>query len=116
MHLLSAFLHNQAVTVNQLEVDEITNEIPMINPLLNDLDIQGTVVTADALHTQVKTARYIVEDKQVDYLFIVKDNQKTLREDISVFKENDFSPSASNYRERARQVGGENPSPINSAQ
>lgn len=102
VHLLSAFLHNQAVTVNQLEVDEKTNEIPMIKPLLNDLDIQGTVVTADALHTQVKTARYIVEDKQADYLFIVKDNQKTLREDISVLRENDFSPSASNYRERPR--------------
>jgi hypothetical protein len=98
VHLLSAFLHNQGVTVSQLEVDEKTNEIPMIKPLLNDLDIQGTVVTADALHTQVKTARYIVEDKHADYLFIVKDNQKTLRENISVLRENDFSPSASNYR------------------
>ncbi len=30
VHLLSAFLHNQAVTVNQLEVDEKTNVIPTI--------------------------------------------------------------------------------------
>lgn len=96
VHLLSAFLHNQAVTVSQLEIDEKTNEIPMIQPLLNDLDIKGKVVTADALHTQVKTARYIVEDKKADYLFIVKDNQKTLRENISVLRENDFSPCAPN--------------------
>ena len=96
VHLLSAFLHNQAVTVNQLEIDEKTNEIPMIQPLLNDLHIKGKVVTADALHTQVKTARYIVEDKEADYLFIVKDNQKRLRDDISVLRAKDFSPCAPN--------------------
>ena len=96
VHLLSAFLHNQAVTVNQLEVDEKTNEIPMIQPLLNNLDIKGKVITADALHTQVKTARYIVEDKEADYLFIVKDNQKRLRDDISALREKDFSPCAPN--------------------
>lgn len=96
VHLLSAFLHNQAVTVSQLEIDEKTNEIPMIQPLLNDLDIKGKVVTADALHTQTKTAQYIVEDKKADYLFIVKDNQKTLRENISVLREKDFSPCTPN--------------------
>lgn len=98
VHLLSAFLHNQAVTISQLEVDEKTNEIPMIKPLLDDLDINGKVVTADALHTQVKTASYIVKKKEADYLFIVKDNQKTLREDIHILKENDFSPSTPDYR------------------
>ena len=98
VHLLSAFLHNQVITVNQLEVDEKTNEIPMIKPLLNNLNIEGMVVTADALHTQVKTARYIVEEKHADYLFIVKDNQKTLRENITILREKDFSPSAPNYR------------------
>ena len=96
VHLLSAFLHNQAVTVNQLEINEKTNEIPMIQPLLNNLDIKGKVITADALHTQVKTARYIVEDKEADYLFIVKDNQKRLRDDISALREKDFSPCAPN--------------------
>ncbi len=96
VHLLSAFLHNEAVTVSQLEIDEKTNEIPMIQPLLNGLNIKGKVVTADALHTQVKTAEYIVEDKEADYLFIVKDNQKTLRENISILRESDFSPCAPN--------------------
>lgn len=96
VHLLSAFLHNEAATVSQLEVDEKTNEIPMVKQLLDNLDIEGTVVTADALHTQVNTARYIVEDKYADYLFIVKDNQQALREHISVLREKDFSPSAPN--------------------
>ena len=94
MHILSAFLHQQGVTVSQLEVGEKTNEIPMIQPLLDPLNIEGRVVTADAMHTQVKTARYIVEEKHADYLFIVKENQKTLLEDISFLTEEAFSPCA----------------------
>ena len=38
--------------------------------------------TADALHTQTETARYLVEDKSAHYLFTVKDNQPTLKSDI----------------------------------
>jgi predicted transposase YbfD/YdcC len=41
------------------------------------------VVTLDAIHTQVDTARYIVEEKQAHYLLTVKDNQRTLKEDIA---------------------------------
>lgn len=44
-------------------------------PLLDPLDIDGTVITADALLTQVKFARYLVEDKKVHYHFTVKANQ-----------------------------------------
>jgi len=51
--------------------------------LLDPLPLKGAVVTADALHTQQNTARYVVETKQADYLFIVKDNQATLRQDIA---------------------------------
>jgi len=94
VHLLSAFLHQQGTTVAQLEVGAKTNEIPEIKPLLDPLDLRGRVVTADSLHTQRETARYLVEDKGADYVFIVKDNQKTLREDIEVLDQDDFSPCA----------------------
>jgi predicted transposase YbfD/YdcC len=50
------------------------------------------VVTADALHTQHETARYIVKDKHADYLFIVKDNQATLRQDIEELNLSAFPP------------------------
>jgi predicted transposase YbfD/YdcC len=35
-------------------------------------------VTADAAHTCAETARYLVEDKNADYLLTVKGNRKTL--------------------------------------
>lgn len=89
-HLLSAFLHQQGVTVAQREVGEKTNEIPELPKLLLPLDIKGRVVTADAMHTQKETARFIVDEKRADYVFIVKDNQKTLRDDIAALDASDF--------------------------
>jgi len=105
VHLLSAFLHNQGVTVNQVAVPETTNEITMVKDLLDPLEISGKVVTADAMHTQRETARYIVEDKKADYLFVVKDNQKQLMDDISLLdKENAFPPCTPDNRQGARQA------------
>ncbi len=99
VHLLSAFLHDQqAMVLAQCKVESKTNEIPMVRSLLNPLDLKGRVVTLDALHTQKKTARYLVEEKQADYLFTVKDNQKTLKEDIEDLNMVAFPPSAPNRR------------------
>ncbi len=95
VHLLSAFLHQQGITAAQREVGEKTNEIPELPRLLKPLDIAGRVVTTDALHTQKETARFIVEEKKADYVFTVKDNQKTLLEDIAALAESDFSPGVS---------------------
>jgi predicted transposase YbfD/YdcC len=102
VHLLSAFLHQQGITVAQREVGEKTNEIPEMIHLLDPLEIKGRVVTADSMHTQRETARYIVEDKGADYVFIAKENQKTLRQDIEALQEEDFSPSVQDRRKRSR--------------
>lgn len=82
-HLLSAILHQEAIVIGQIAVEAKTNEIPKLPQLLDPLPLQGAVVTADALHTQQDTALYLVETKKADYLFIAKDNQPTLRQDIA---------------------------------
>ena len=56
------------------------------------------MVTSDAIHTQKETARYLVEEKQADYLLTVKDNQPTLKQDIKDLNLVNFPPSAPNYR------------------
>ncbi len=86
IHLLSAILHQEALVVGQIAVNEKTNEIPKLPELLNPLPLKGAVLTADAMHTQHDTARFIVENKQADYLFIAKDNQPTLKNDIAALK------------------------------
>ncbi len=67
--------------------DEVkrTNEIKTAAPLLDPIDIEGKVISADALLTQTKFAEYLVEERNAHYNFIAKNNQPTLLEDISLY-------------------------------
>jgi hypothetical protein len=94
VHLLSAVVHGSATVVAQEVVDSKTNEITRVEPLLADLDIKGAVVTADALLTQKGIARHLVDEKQADYVFVAKDNQPTLNQDIESLGLEAFPPSA----------------------
>jgi predicted transposase YbfD/YdcC len=77
VHLLAALAGQRGVVAAQTEVGAKTNEIPMIIPLLDDLTLDGAVVTADALHTQRATASY-VHGRGADFALPVKDNQPGL--------------------------------------
>lgn len=50
--------------------------------MLDELEIEGKVITADALLTQKEISDYIVEERGADFVFTVKDNQPTLKSDI----------------------------------
>jgi predicted transposase YbfD/YdcC len=54
----------------------------MFIPLLDGLDIAGKTVTTDALLTQRKLARHLVDAHRAHYLFSAKDNQPNLLADI----------------------------------
>lgn len=62
----------------QIQIPSKTNEIPALKDLLDQWDLRGVLVSADALQTQKKSARYIVEERQGDYLMVVKANQPKL--------------------------------------
>ncbi|MFJ4806707.1 transposase [Streptomyces murinus] len=70
-HLLSA-ITSAGRTVSQLRVPDKTNEITGFTALLAPFDLTGTVVTADALHTQREYAKWLVEAKNAHYLLVVK--------------------------------------------
>ncbi|MEU6706229.1 transposase [Streptomyces wuyuanensis] len=55
-----------------------TNEITCFAALLTPLDLRGVVVTADALHTQTGHVRFLVEQKRVHFVLLVKANQPAL--------------------------------------
>jgi hypothetical protein len=98
VHLVSAVLHEAGVVLAQHRVPEKTNEITSVTPLFAALPITGAVVTGDAMFTQKDIATHIVEDKHADYLFTVKDNQPTLRQDIQHLGLGAFPPSARHAR------------------
>ena len=50
VHLFAAMVHSTGIVVGQQEVDAKSNEITAFRPLLEGLDLQGGLVTADALH------------------------------------------------------------------
>jgi Domain of unknown function (DUF4338)/DDE_Tnp_1-associated len=56
-------------------VAEKTNEIPAVRTLCRRLELEGRLVSLDALHTQAQTAREVVLGHGGDYLLTVKGNQ-----------------------------------------
>jgi hypothetical protein len=73
-----------------------TNEIPVARELFERLDLDGRLVSLDALHTQDETARALVLEHGADYLLTVKDNQATIHRNIEKLvpaPKADFPPS-----------------------
>ena len=72
-----------------------SNEIPAARALLKKVDVVGKTVVADALHTQWETAQQILFEHGGDFVFTVKENQKTLHTTVAgLLTEQPFSPSA----------------------
>jgi predicted transposase YbfD/YdcC len=69
-----------------------TNEIKMAIPLLDSIDIQGKVITADALLAQRKIADYLVLKRKAHYHLIVKGNQPILLKDLELYFQNRQKP------------------------
>src|SRR5690606_30975233 len=82
IHMVSAWAANNELVLGQLKVSEKSNEITAIPLLLELLDIQGSIVTIDAMGTQVDIAEKIVGNG-ADYILSVKGNQQELLEQIS---------------------------------
>lgn len=81
-HVLTAVTVPSQHYLGSAMVDEKTNEIPVARELFERLDLDGRIVSLDALHTQDETARALVLEHGADYLFTVKGNQPTIRQNI----------------------------------
>lgn len=83
LHLVSAFLVDQCLSLGQERVGKKENEIVAIPRLLDSIDLcQGDVVTIDAIGTQIEIAEKIVS-KEADYILEVKGNQMKIKEIIA---------------------------------
>ena len=84
LHLVQAFAAEARLVLGQIAVDEKSNEISAMPALLELLDLDGRIVTADAMHTQRGTAGAICAQGG-DYVLALKGNQGTLHEDVKLF-------------------------------
>lgn len=82
--LLSAWVSGQGLTLAQSQVEEKTNEITVLPEVLKSLDLEGCLVSVDAMGCQKEIASQIVRQKG-DYLLALKGNQGELHEQVRDF-------------------------------
>jgi hypothetical protein len=107
LHLVSAVTHDSVRLVAQRPVDEKSNEITALRPMLRDVPLDGVVVTADAMQAQQDAARFLTHEKGADYFFSLKGNQPSVQEAAERFLNRAFPPSA--YAASQQSVQGARP-------
>ena len=80
IHMVSAWAHENRLVLGQVKVDSKSNAITAIPKLLEVLDLQGCIVTIDAMGAQTAIARQIVE-QGADYILSLKGNQGDRHQD-----------------------------------
>jgi predicted transposase YbfD/YdcC len=82
VHLVQAWCGDIQLCLGQSRVDNKSNEIVAIPELLNWLDVEGCVITIDAIGCQKEIAQQIV-DKKADYVLGLKANQPKLQAEVT---------------------------------
>jgi len=77
IHLVNAWASETEMALGQKKVEDKSNEITAIPELLKMLDINGCIVTIDAIGTQKSIIQGILRQK-ADYVLAVKQNQGKL--------------------------------------
>ena len=84
IHRVRAWASANRLVLGQLKVEEKSNEITAIPRLLQLLDLQGAVVTIDAMGCQKEIAKTITA-QGADYVLALKENHPTLSEEVTQF-------------------------------
>lgn len=83
-HVVSAFVAENQITLGEIVVEEKSNEITAASALLELVDVEGSIVTADAMHCQKEITKKI-SDNKADYVIGLKENQHTLYHDAMLY-------------------------------
>jgi predicted transposase YbfD/YdcC len=84
LHLVSAWATEHRLVLAQAKVQDKSNEITAIPALLKLLDIQGCIITIDAMGTQKNIAAQI-HTAQADYILSLKANHPTLFQQVDLW-------------------------------
>ena len=94
LHSVSVWASEFGLTLGQVATDQKSNEITAIPEVLKLVDLQGAIVTIDAMGTQKAIAAQVV-NSGADYVFGLKGNQSKLHEAVADYVveqwENDFA-------------------------
>lgn len=112
LQLLSAVTHHLRLTLDQVAVEEKSNEIPALPLLLRKIKPPpGTLITADAMHCQQESARFITRELGGDYLFGLKGNQSGILDKAQRLLTQQGFPPSGPLGEGPRTAGAPTPGP-----
>jgi len=80
IHLVNAWSTINGIVLGQYKVDDKSNEITALPKLLSMLQVEGCIISTDAMGCQKEIAKQII-DAKADYILALKGNQKTLQEE-----------------------------------
>lgn len=81
LHMVSAWIREDKITLGQIRTEEKSNEITAIPQLIESLDVCGGVITIDAMGCQKNIAKAII-GREANYILAVKENHPTLYTEI----------------------------------
>lgn len=84
LHVVTAFAAEARVAIGQVAAGDGESEILAARQLLGLLDLQGVLVTGDALHCQGETAR-LIRDRGGDWMFALKANRPAQRAEVAAW-------------------------------
>ena len=92
-HLLSAYAAQARLVPAQQAVDGKSNETTALPPVLGLLELEGAVVSVDAMDCQ-KVVADKVNQAGADYVLALKDNHPQLREDVGLWLDTEAGKGA----------------------
>lgn len=96
-YIVNAWADADGIVLGEVKTDEKSNEIAAIPELLKLLDLDGCIVTIDAAGCQKTIMRQIVRDCKADAVLALKDNQKTLHDEMLLLFEKELTASPHHF-------------------
>lgn len=81
LHLVSLFVAEEGIILAQQPTENKSNEITAIPKVLDQINIQGAIITSDAMGCQKDIAKKICENG-ADYVLALKENQQSLSDEV----------------------------------
>jgi len=88
LNILSAYVSDLKMVIGSHECTSKPGERAAFRELLDLLDVKGAMIVADALHCNQPSVKAVIT-AEADYLFVVKDNVPTLKENIKTHIHNE---------------------------
>lgn len=94
LHIASAVIATRGIIISSKEcVHNKSSEVGVFRDIISSLNVKGALILCDALHCKPKSAQIVIENG-ADYLFVVKNNNKNLRESVELHSYNKVSDTA----------------------